>query len=99
MRLRHDPTADALYLLVHPGKVARTVPLDDSRIVDYDCDGNVLGYEFLGVSSGLATSGIPRDVIEYIQRRQPWVRMVAIMHGGEDAPQRRAHTTTTQLVG
>lgn len=90
MRLAYDRTADALYLTVRPGKVDRTDPLDDSRLVDYDHAGDVLGYEFLGVSEGITTNGIPGEVTDYIQRRLPWIRQMILVQGTSAARGPRA---------
>jgi uncharacterized protein YuzE len=81
VRLAYDRTADALYLTMRSGKVERTEPLDDSRIVDYDRAGDVLGYEFLGVSDGIVTNGIPGEVTDHIQRRLPWIRQMIAVQG------------------
>lgn len=47
----YDPTVDAGYVSFSTASVARTVPLDDRTIVDYDADGNTVGVEFLCVST------------------------------------------------
>jgi uncharacterized protein YuzE len=53
MRLKYDPIADAAYVEVHgpvlPGAVDLTEPLDQDRLLDYDADDRVIGYEFLNV--------------------------------------------------
>lgn len=60
MQVRYDPDADALYVSLRPGTIARTEPADDySRAVDYDADGNVIGVEFLTVSKGISVAGLP----------------------------------------
>jgi uncharacterized protein YuzE len=92
VRLAYDRTADALYLTVRAGKVDQTEPLDDSRIVDYDRDGDVLGYEFLGVSDGIVVNGIPGEVTDYIQRRLPWIRQTILVHGTHAAIRTRARS-------
>jgi uncharacterized protein YuzE len=92
VRLAYDRTADALYLSMRPGKVDRTEPLDDSRIVDYDRAGDVLGYEFVGVSDGIVINGIPGEVTDYIQRRLPWIRQMILVHGTPAARGPRART-------
>lgn len=59
MQVRYDPEADALYVSLRPGAVARTEPAADfSRAVDYDADGTVIGVEFLTVSKGISVAGL-----------------------------------------
>lgn len=50
--------ADAAYVYLREGEVARTQSLDDYRNLDIDTNGNVLGVEFLGVSAGVSLDGI-----------------------------------------
>jgi uncharacterized protein YuzE len=45
MRLDYDLDADALYIAVHEGTVARTVEIDDETLVDLDADGLLVGIE------------------------------------------------------
>jgi uncharacterized protein YuzE len=59
MRLEFSAEEDAAYVYFAPGDHARTVHLDDSRNVDYDANGRVLGVEFLGVSKGIELDGLP----------------------------------------
>jgi uncharacterized protein YuzE len=92
VRLAYDRTADALYLSMRSGRVERTEPLDDSRLVDYNGVGDVLGYEFLGVSDGIVINGIPGQVTDYIQRRLPWIRQVLNVRGTAISPGPRART-------
>jgi uncharacterized protein YuzE len=75
VKLTYDRKADAIYVTVRAGRVSRTQALDDARTIDFDRAGNVLGYEFLEVSNGIHTRGIPDDVLIYIQRRSPRVPM------------------------
>ncbi len=59
-----DPTADAAYVWLSDAETARTRGLDDSRMVDYDAAGGVVGVEFLGVSAGVNLAGVPeRDAV------------------------------------
>ena len=55
----YDPDADAIYAYLTDGKVARSKPLDDLRIIDYTADGGVIGVEFIGVSGGIDLSDLP----------------------------------------
>ena len=59
MRLEHDPDADAVYIYLHEGKVARSLPLDDRRAIDFDAEGRPRGVELLTVSQGVDIRGLP----------------------------------------
>jgi uncharacterized protein YuzE len=54
-----DPFADAVYIQVECGRVARMVDLDPQRILSYNEYGEVVGIEFLGVRRGVNLSNIP----------------------------------------
>lgn len=61
----HDPEADAIYVYLNEGDVARSQPLDDLRIIDYSGSGRVIGVEFIGVSGGIDLSDLPfHDKVE-----------------------------------
>lgn len=54
MRITYDNEADALYVPVRPGaSVARSVIVDDDRVVDIDAEGRAVGIEVLGASHGV----------------------------------------------
>ena len=57
--VRYDPEVDVLYVLLSDAGVARTRPLDDLRIVDYDATNAVIGVEFVNAMSGINLSGVP----------------------------------------
>ena len=57
--ITYSETADALYVQLQESEVAKTVPFDDLRIVDYAADGSVVGVEFLDASDGLDLRGLP----------------------------------------
>lgn len=51
MLVTYDSSADAVYIYVqHGAQVARSVLIDDSRVVDLDDDGRVVGIEVLSPS-------------------------------------------------
>ena len=54
MKLTVDPEADALYLTLKEGKVARTKELADGIIIDVDEAGALLGIEVLWLSDRVA---------------------------------------------
>jgi len=51
MKIDYDKVADAVYIRVKKGKVAKTISLKDRLIVDTDKSGNILGVEILDMSS------------------------------------------------
>lgn len=59
MKWEYDASADAGYVEISDQLVDRTERLDWDRMVDYDAEGRVLGYEFLNVSKGVDLSDLP----------------------------------------
>jgi uncharacterized protein YuzE len=57
----HDPIADAIYIKLSDNDVAYTKNLDDSRMIDYDSNGNPIGVELLCVSHGVITDDLPNS--------------------------------------
>jgi uncharacterized protein YuzE len=57
--VRYDPEADALYVQLSEGAIAKTTSLGDLRLIDWDDDGGVVGVEFLGVSEGIDLHDLP----------------------------------------
>ena len=51
MDIKYDIMADAVYVNVGSGKVARTVKSEERFLVDVDKEGNVVGIEILDASS------------------------------------------------
>lgn len=47
MRYTYDPCANAVYLDIRPGTVAKTIQVHDSLMIDVDNFGWVLGIEVL----------------------------------------------------
>lgn len=67
--VQFDQDADALYVRLLQGNVARTISLDDHRLVDVGDDGSVLGVEFIDVSGGidLELPGFPAETTARLQ--------------------------------
>ena len=58
--ITYSETVDALYVkLQDKAEIKKTVPYDDSRIVDFAADGSVVGVEFLAARAGIDLTGIP----------------------------------------
>ena len=51
MNITYDAVADAMYMKVGSGKVAKTLKMQDRLIVDVDEKNNVLGIEILEASA------------------------------------------------
>ncbi|MEK6946047.1 MAG: DUF2283 domain-containing protein [Nanoarchaeota archaeon] len=49
MKIKYDPSADAMYITLKKDKVARTKEIDENTILDFDKDGQVIGVEILFV--------------------------------------------------
>lgn len=47
MQFRFDEDANALYIALHEGQVARTIEITDMVYVDIDASGTPLGVEFV----------------------------------------------------
>ena len=45
MKVRYDPEADILYVLIKEGKVNDTEEIDEDLFVEYDENGNIVGIE------------------------------------------------------
>ncbi len=54
MEIKYDPTAKAAYLKLKKGKVAQTIKIKDSLIIDLDKKGGVLGVELLDFAPPLS---------------------------------------------
>ena len=62
MKITFDKEADALYIEFSEGEFAKNKKIDDSTIIDFDKEGNILGIEILGVSKKT-----PKDFLSKIQ--------------------------------
>ena len=51
MDIKYDIMADAVYVNVGSGKVAKTIKTEERFLVDVDTEGNVVGIEILDASS------------------------------------------------
>lgn len=51
---RWDRDADALFVRVRDGRIARTIEGKDGRNLDVDAEGTVVAVEILGVPGGFA---------------------------------------------
>lgn len=47
MQVKYDIVADAVYMNVSDGKVARTLEMEDKLLVDVDAQGKIVGIEIL----------------------------------------------------
>lgn len=63
MRLEYDPIGDIAYITVRDGEVCRTEDVSDGRQydrgIDFDADGQIVGYEFMNTSRGLTLESLP----------------------------------------
>ena len=71
MKITYDKIADAAYMTLRKGRVAKTVEMSDDVIVDLDKKGHLLGIEMLDASSQFSkssllkgvTNGVPIEII------------------------------------
>ncbi len=63
MKIRFDPEADILYILVKEGEVADTVEIAEDVFVEYGKDGEIIGIEIWQAKKNL----IPQ-LAEYIRK-------------------------------
>jgi uncharacterized protein YuzE len=59
MRIAYDREVDSAYVYISEAPVARTVVIDDVRMLDLDVMGSVRGVELLSVSHGVRVSDLP----------------------------------------
>jgi len=50
MKISYDKKADALYIYINKGKLAKTIKVNSRLLVDVDRSGKLLGIEMLDVS-------------------------------------------------
>jgi len=62
MKIEYDKIADALYLYLNKGKVAKTVKMQNRLNVDMAKNGKILGLEVLGVSKQIPKTQITRPI-------------------------------------
>ncbi|HEX2178415.1 MAG TPA: DUF2283 domain-containing protein [Actinomycetota bacterium] len=62
MRVLYDAAVDALYLPFRRGaRVAKSIVLDEKRILDMDDRGNPVGVEILGASHGVRLGDLTEE--------------------------------------
>lgn len=62
MRYIYDDEADALYVYLREGgEVVRSVEVDAGRVIDYGPDGEPVGIEILGASTGIHLADLTRQ--------------------------------------
>jgi len=66
MKITYDKIADAAYMALRKGRVAKTVEMSDQVIVDIDKKGNLLGIEMLRASKQLPKGGLAKDIMSGI---------------------------------
>ncbi len=61
-QVEFDPEADAVYVRLRERQgLVQSERIDEQRIIHYDEAGQVIGIEFLFVSRGIATDGLPDE--------------------------------------
>lgn len=62
MNTKYDKSADAVYIKLKSGKVAKTLRLENQLIVDLDKKSNILGLEILNASSQISAPFIKKGL-------------------------------------
>jgi uncharacterized protein YuzE len=63
MKITYDKSADAMYIYLNPKrKIAKTMPLSESLLLDVDKKGNAVGLEILFVSSGKDVKNLNKNL-------------------------------------
>ncbi len=65
MKINYDKIADAMYVTLRGGKIAKSVELEDRLIADIDRKGNILGIEILDAGNSIqkyAKKGVPVSI-------------------------------------
>jgi uncharacterized protein YuzE len=93
MRSHYDQVADALYITLRDGEVARTLQLDPGTLVDVDQHGVPVGVEVLHPArdwpeTQLLEAGVDRGSLELMLQ----------LRGGGDTYRRFAHTHGPVLI-
>ena len=52
---------DILYVTLRETSIVNTREYGDDRLLDFDCDGQIVGAEFIGVASYVDLRGLPES--------------------------------------
>jgi len=78
MRSTYDDEADALYACLREDvPVARSIIVDDDRVVDVDDQGRAIGIEVLGASRGVRLTDLAGRFVELEPFRKALARLEA----------------------
>lgn len=64
MKIQYDKTADAMYIYLKEGRVAKTIKVNNRLIIDVDKKGGVIGIEMLDVSKQIPKKEIGKIYTE-----------------------------------
>ena len=62
MKIRYDPEADILYILIKEGSIKNTIEIDDDLFIEYDENNNIVGIEIWQ-----ARKNVLKELMEYIK--------------------------------
>ena len=68
MEIQLDPEADALYLTLKRGRVAKSREVEPGVVLDLDRSGRVLGIEMLNATKRYATATLRRLTVQRVPR-------------------------------
>ena len=62
MKIRYDPEADILYILIKEGSTKNTIEIGDDLFIEYDENNNIVGIEIWQ-----ARKNVLKELMEYIK--------------------------------
>jgi len=62
MKIRYDPEADILYILIKEGSIKNTIEIGDDLFIEYDENNNIVGIEIWQ-----ARKNVLKELMEYIK--------------------------------
>lgn len=62
MKIEYDKTADAMYLYLSKKEIVKTIPVNESIIIDLDTNGSLVGIELLGISSHVSKQALTKSL-------------------------------------
>ncbi len=62
MKIEYDKTADAMYLYLSKKEIVKTIPVNESIIIDVDTNGFLVGIELLDISSHVYKQALTKSL-------------------------------------
>lgn len=62
MKIEYDKIADSMYMFLSKKEIVKTVPINESIILDIDAQGSLVGIELIGVSSQISKKALQESI-------------------------------------